>query len=652
MDNTDRSEEIISRLLSDDTFSIVNRRDLSYILPYVIIQQFSSGQSIYNAGETANHLYILTSGEVRLTYSNTAMIARDCNKLGIESIGFVERRKPKGTLAKGGDKFGIESGTDISVYVSTAVALTNVTTLTISREKLLTLLANNKDVKEVFLSSLIDSIRCNNIEVQCDKSERLGQPEKKVKKPKDAQKVDRVKTVGWACICLFSPLSVFLGHRYGLEVNAFLFLGILTATIGMWVFKLVDEFVPGIFAALATLCLGIAPPEVVLSGFVSDGFFMAMSVLGLGAVLITSGLSYRIILLMMLVLPKTQFGLNFGLMSLGSVLTPIIPTANGRIALVSPFYNDIVETTHMKHKDKAATKLAATTFAGSTLLSAMFLTSKSVNFVVLGMMPLQIQENFQWLSWFLAASVTGVITLILYLIVLRLMYKNNETVTVSKAQVRKQLELLGKLSFQEWATLMGLAAFVVGILTYSLHKIQPPWLALSILYALLIFGTLSKKDFKEKVDWPFLIYMATVVGIISTMKNVGLDTMLANKLTGLFYYMRYNFNLFILILSAIIFIMRLAIPINAVIVLVAAVFMPLADLAGVNAWVMGFIILVLGEMWVFPYQCSYYMQFQEMSLSKGLYDEGSFLKFNMIVNAIKIVSLYATIPYWKMAGLL
>jgi len=620
-DTVQINEAIVAHLLNDEIFSSVDRRDLAYILPHVITRRFSGGQGIYTAGETANNFYILTSGEVKLHYSNATDIVR------------------------GGERIGVESCIGMRSYVSTAVALTDVTTLMIHRDKLSPLLANNKEAKETLFSTLLEGAGCN-------QDERGQRAEKKVKKPGNAKKAGKLQVAGWLCICLFSPLSVFLGYTHGLDVNAFLFLGILTATLGMWVFKLVDEFVPGIFATLAALCLGIAPPEVILSGFVSDGFFMAMSVLGLASVIITSGLSYRIILLIMMALPKTQLGLNIGLVSLGSMLTPIIPTANGRIALLSQFYNDIVETTHMELKNKAATQLAVSTFAGATMFSAIFLTSKSVNFVVLGMMPLQIQESFQWMTWFLAGSVTGLIILILNFIILQLMYKNKEPITVSKGLIKKQLDLYGKLSFQEWAALTGLAIFLLGILTYSLHKIQPPWLAMSILFALLIFGTLSKKEFKEKIDWPFLIYLATVVGIISAMKSVGLDAVIINKLTGLSYYMRYNFNLFILILSAIIFILRLAFPINAVIVLVAAVFMPLADLAGINAWVLGFIILMLGEMWIFPYQCSYYMQFQEMSLDKGLYDERSFLKFNMIANIIKIIALYATIPYWKTAGLL
>jgi DASS family divalent anion:Na+ symporter len=116
--------------------------------------------------------------------------------------------------------------------------------------------------------------------------------------------------------------------------------------------------------------------------------------------------------------------------------------------------------------------------------------------------------------------------------------------------------------------------------------------------------------------------------------------------------MTYNFGVFILILSVTMFIMRLAMPINAAIVLMAAVIMPLADIAGLNSWLVGFILLVLGEMWVLPYQCSYYLQFKEMTLSDKIYEEKSFLRINMMVNIIKLAAIYISVPYWKMRGIL
>ncbi len=54
---------------------------------------------------------------------------------------------------------------------------------------------------------------------------------------------------------------------------------------------------------------------------------------------------------------------------------------------------------------------------------------------------------------------------------------------------------------------------------------------------------------------------------------------------------------------------------------------------------------------MFPYQCSYYLQLQELT-TEGSFNETSFLRFNLILNAVKILAIYASFPYWKMLGLI
>lgn len=612
-------EDICSFLRKDEIFSKIKNRDLAHVLPHIVVRNFRAGENIYSQGQRAQYLYLLVSGEVRLSSD---------------------------TVISGSGKVGLESCTDLTHYITSVTAETDATVLQIPQEKIFKAIKGIPDIKGVFIRSLLESITDVSVTAQMEASVQDNA------KQRARQQMPLIKAIGWICVIVFCPLVLWISYAQGLDSNEIFFLGILTAAILMWIFKLVDEFIPGLFAILSFLCIGVAPPEVVLSGFTSDGFFLAMSVLGLGTVIVISGLSYRVILLLILKLPKTQTFLNLTIMFTGIVLTPIIPTANGRIALLSPFLKDIIETCNLTRGKSAATKLAASTFTGATLLSGMFLTSKSVNFMVLGMMPPQIQEEFQWLPWLFASIVTGALSLVAVHVVTHFMYRNNEPIRISTDQIRMQLKLLGRLSVTEWAAIAGMIFFVIGIITYSFHKIQPSWIGLSVLYGLLLFGSLKKADFREKVDWPFLVYLASVVGIIQTMKAVGLDNVIAKRLSMLVPFMSYNFGMFVLILAGIMFVMRLAMPINAAIVIVAAVFMPLADVAGLNSWLVGFIILFLGEMWVMPYQCSYYMQFQDTALKDNIYEEKSFLRLNMLINIIKLAAIYASIPYWKLQGIL
>jgi di/tricarboxylate transporter len=400
--------------------------------------------------------------------------------------------------------------------------------------------------------------------------------------------------------------------------------------------------------------MGLAPPNVILSGFASDGFFMAMSFLGLGTVLLSSGLSYRVLLLLLKRLPDTQFWHNLGLLASGIMLTPMIPSANGRVTLAGPFAADMVDILGLKPGGAAATRLAVSAFIGATLMSAVFLSSKSVNFVILGLLPPQLQYQMQWIGWLHAGAVTGLAMFVLYLAAAALILGNNDKSRLSKDTISAQLSLLGKVSSDEWGVVVAIFIFVAGIVTVSLHKIQPSWLGLTILCGLLLLGSLSKKEFREKIDWPFLMYLAEMVGVINVFNYLGLDKWVSGNLTGLGIdqYLIGDFSLFIVLMCVIVFVLRLAVPISAAIVILVTLFMPLAEIKGINPWVVGFIILVLGEMWFFPYQCSYYLQLQEQNRNRGLYDEKTFLKFNLLMNVVKVAALFASIPYWKFLGFL
>ncbi|HSH13576.1 MAG TPA: hypothetical protein VLA15_07495, partial [Desulfurivibrionaceae bacterium] len=94
------------------------------------------------------------------------------------------------------------------------------------------------------------------------------------------------------------PLLPSLHARY--------FLAILGSVAVMWMFRLLPDFIPVLFALLALIIFGVAPPETILSGFGSDGFFMALSVLGLGTVIRASGLGFRLLLLLIGARPHSR----------------------------------------------------------------------------------------------------------------------------------------------------------------------------------------------------------------------------------------------------------------------------------------------------------------------------------------------------------
>ncbi|MEC4720699.1 SLC13 family permease [Noviherbaspirillum sp. CPCC 100848] len=605
-----------AKLLQDEVLARSNYQSLARVLPQVSEKCFSPGETIYKANARAEHFFLLTSGEVKLVSPG-----------GRESH-LVHRR------------FGEEAASDAEHYLTDAVAATASTAMCIPHVAMKTLIAANPALKTDLLLSLASHLAG-------EKLERRSTPAA-VK----AAARNYIRPFGWL-LCLILPLLILaFGDRAGIGHDAVLFSAIFAPTVTMWVFSLVDDYIPGLFALMAILITGLVPPPVILSGFASDGFMMALSTLALGTVVVTSGLSYRVMLNLLLRLPNHQFWHGVGLFLTGTILTPIIPTANGRIALVSTFFVDMVESLRLTPQGAAATRLAITCFSGISLFSAMVITSKSVNFAVYGLLTPQGQDHFQWLTWLFTAIIAAAVMLLLNAGIAAIWFRNTELPQLSKAGVAEQLRLLGKMKNREWAAVIGVIFMVLGIITSSIHKVQPPWLGFAMLFGLLLCGTLYKKELKEKVDWTFLLYLSGVTGIVGAFSFLGLDQQLADALPGLGNYMRTNFGLFILMLFALISVIRLAVPINATVVIMAAIFMPIAEANGINAWVLGFVILIFSEGWFMPYQCSYYLQMQEINRGKPLYDEKSFLRFNAVLNLARPAAVYASLPYWKMLGLM
>ncbi|HSH13577.1 MAG TPA: anion permease, partial [Desulfurivibrionaceae bacterium] len=188
----------------------------------------------------------------------------------------------------------------------------------------------------------------------------------------------------------------------------------------------------------------------------------------------------------------------------GLILTPIIPSANGRISIVSTFVPELLGNGTKQRRLREAGRLTISALSGVSIFSAIFLSSKSINFLMFGYLPEQEQLRFQWTFWLVAAAATGLALLVLYLGAWALVFRASAPAPLSRATVRAQLAILGRPGPAEIAALAGIVVFAGSLATSAIHRIEMPWIALSILFGLLMFGFLAKEDFRRNIDWSFL----------------------------------------------------------------------------------------------------------------------------------------------------
>lgn len=605
---------VVERLLSDSLFAPCNYTALARLLPAIERHDYPEGAILFRAHDPAEGMHVVISGQLRL-------LREDGTPIPLEE-----------------PRCGEEAATDFADYFVTAEAATTLETWFIPRAALRRL----ETTQPTFQGSCVALLM----------SRMSGQKMPALTSPRTPHKehgAGATGLIGWS-LAILLPLGMLMaGDHWGLERHITLFLVISAATIVLWVFSLVDDYIPGLFALVAILMAGLVPPSVVLSGFASNGFLMALSILGLSTVIVSSGLGYRTMLLLLYRLPNSRFWNGFGIIVTGFFLTPMIPSINARLAMVTPFFEDMVQSLRVAPRGRAATQLAISAFHGVTLLSALFVTSKSVNFAMFSLLPTQAQDQFQGLGWLMAAGAFALVVLLAFGVSASLMLRSPEIHTLDKSRLKSQLDLLGNLKHREWAALMGIAVFILGMVSSSWHRIQPTLLGMSIFYGLLLFGSLRRRELTEKVDWPFLLYLSELTGLVGVFNHLGLDQHLATALPALGITMRDSFGLFVLLLFLLVSLIRLVVPISITIIILVTLFIPLAGVYGVNPWIVGFIILVFGEIWFLPYQCSYYQKFQSVL---GLYQESTFLYFNAWMNLCRLLAVYASFPLWKALGLL
>ncbi len=467
-----------------------------------------------------------------------------------------------------------------------------------------------------------------------------------------AKTISLSQTWGWFLALIVPAILIYTTGNSTMNWACSNFTVIFSAALVMWIFRLVPEYAPAIFVILATVLLGLAPQTVLLSGFGSDSFFLALSVFGIGAVIVKSRIFYRISLILIAHLPKKQILIRSSLFLIGVFFTPIITAQSARISLITPLIEDIRKTTGLKPYSKSASSLACSAFNGAILLSVLFLTGKSSNFVLYGMLPEQTQWQFGWLNWTIAGSMTALILVVSFFFLQAILFHNKDEMTINRVSIHRELKLLGSLSASEWAAITSVLILLIGLIFSSWHHIPSAWLAFSIFFVLLTSGMLDKRDFKNSINWPFLFYLGAIIGIMRCVQEIGIDNWIMTYLSWLSDVGEDHLYLFITLVYGLSWVGGLLFGTMAAPALMFTLLHPVAQQAAINAWLVAFIILIATEGWIFPYQSSYFLVFEEWAEESKAYELRRTLVLNTCFSIIRLGAICLSVPFWQWLDIL
>lgn len=478
--------------------------------------------------------------------------------------------------------------------------------------------------------------------------ERLAEPPSQP--PRRPLQVGLLEVIGWMMAVALPPLAFWLGVRIGWTPQAAMTIAIGTAMIVLWVFALVDEFIPPLLAIVAMLFVGLAPPAVALAGFSSAGFVMLLGVFALAAIIMASGLSYRAMLWLLLRMPDRPLFHRSVLLFGGFALSPVMPSGNNRLSLLLPLYRDMLEGLKVPPGSRAATGLMVATFSGAMLMSPMLATSKSANIVAVSLLPAQIQAEFLGLFWAVAAGVSALGVIVLHGLLSAGLFRGPAPRALPKERIVEQLALLGPLAPAERLAAIGFLFFLAAAGTYAWHQVPIAWFGGVILIVLLLSGQFSKQDFRREIDWPMLFFLVGLDSITRIMDHHGLQAALAQALAPWCQFVNGRLEVFVLAALAVTLLVRLVLPLTAGMLASFVILLPIAEANGIHPWICLFLATMFSDIWFLPYQSSVFLQFTSQ-VAPSSFDRRRFFLYNNGMNVARIVVAYASIPWWRWLGL-
>jgi CRP-like cAMP-binding protein/di/tricarboxylate transporter len=437
----------------------------------------------------------------------------------------------------------------------------------------------------------------------------------------------------------------------GLGRPAFAALLTTAASLPLMLAEVLPSYVVTIMLAAGLVMPGIVAPSVALSGFASNSWLMIVVLFSVSSAIAKSGLMYRLALLMLQRLPGNLIVQSASLLGLSMVLATGVASGNARVALAAPAVRDLAEAMGLARHSRGAAFLGLVTFQAFATMGSLFVTGSSTCLLLYGMLPEPFRGQVTWTGWFGASLIPHLLLFLLFVPTLLLMYRPPIHNPIDRTRIGIQLALLGKLTRHEVMSIAALLMLGIGFSTRPYHGVADVWTAFAACLMLFIARTLDDKSFQSGINWGMMIYYGVLMSLGTVLASVKVDTWLTDMVDGVLETTLANPYGFVFTVATLAAALRFVVPWTTLCSLLALATMPLAISVGYHPLVPVLVLLIASDHTFFPFINESY--FTMYHASEGYMFGHKQVRYALWAeSAIRIVVLTASVPLWRMIGLM
>lgn len=310
-----------------------------------------------------------------------------------------------------------------------------------------------------------------------------------------------------------------------------------------------------ILGFVAATLTGTVDIDTAVAGFGNGSIWLIAMAFFISRGFIKTGLGRRIALKFVQLFGKKTLTLAYSIIGVDLILAPATPSNTARAGgVIYPIIESLAQTFDSDPKKGTERKIGSflifSEFHGDAITAAMFLTGMAANPLAQTFAAAK-HINLSWMTWFLAALVPGIISLILIPFIIYKMYPPEIKETPNaKKWADQELAKMGKISLAEK---MMTCIFLVALLSWitgTLTGIDATLTAFIALGLLLITGVLEWQDvLHETGAWNTLTWFSVLVMMATELNKLGFIPWLSNAIASELHGLNWFVVLVILIVT-------------------------------------------------------------------------------------------------------
>lgn len=426
-------------------------------------------------------------------------------------------------------------------------------------------------------------------------------------------------------------------HLAGISLVGMNFLALLLVTVGFWVFEIMPVGSTSLLFLIGLLVFKIAPPPVAFSGFTQPIFWFIVASLALGVAVDQSGLGKRLAYAVFSRLGvDSPSRLLLAFLAIGVVLTFLIPTVFGRLAILLPLGRAMAESVGVRKGSRYGKFLMWAVFYGAQGPLLVLMNGFEPALVAVGNLA-RAGYHVYWGEYLVMWLVPGLLlSTVLFYVTAMLLFRpaKEEILRLDLSVIQETYRQLGPITKREVKVGIIFLLVILGWIFGPFIKVPPTDTAIFGLILLFVpgisamhAGELRSINILNIVFFAAALSIGTVIGYL--------------KLTSVFttYLEHWVPSHHLDLATAFVlgfFVQVLHLPLSTVTATLASVspvFTQYAKLSHVSPVVMTWIVVASATAYLFPYQAETVV----MAYGEGYWSMWDVVKQGLFVSVVTLL---------------